>query len=91
MAIIANILRTLMWLMVIGYLLALAAFAVGTFGLFGADRDPLSGILLIPIGLPWIMLAADLPETVRFWAAILSPLLNIGILMFLVNLLVRHK
>ena len=35
------------------YLLALMLFLVGTFGWFGQERDPLSGIFLLPLGLPW--------------------------------------
>ncbi|SIS87261.1 hypothetical protein SAMN05421759_1053 [Roseivivax lentus] len=29
---------------------------VGTFGLFGQERDPLAGVFLMPLGLPWTVL-----------------------------------
>jgi len=35
------------------YLIALALLLVGTLGLFGAERDPLSGVFLVPLGVPW--------------------------------------
>ena len=62
------------------YLIALALFLIGTFGLFGQERDPLSGVFLMPLGLPWNMLTGGLPEPALPWAAGLAPLLNILIL-----------
>ena len=61
------------------YLAALAILAIGTFGLFGSPRDPLSGIYLMPLGLPWTLLD-PLPDPVRPWLAVLAPALNIAIL-----------
>jgi len=34
------------------YILALALFAIGTFGLFGNEPGPLAGVYLLPLGLP---------------------------------------
>ncbi|THD82431.1 hypothetical protein E7811_15420 [Aliigemmobacter aestuarii] len=62
------------------YLLAGALFLIGTFGLFGQPRDPLSGIFLIPLGLPWNQFVDLAPEPAWPWLAALSPLLNIGLL-----------
>ena len=31
------------------YLVALALLLIGTYGLFGQERDPLSGIFLLPL------------------------------------------
>ena len=31
----------------------LVAVAVGTLGMLGDERDPLSGIFLMPLGMPW--------------------------------------
>lgn len=62
------------------YLLALALFLVGTFGLFGQTRDPLSGVFLMPLGLPWNRFVDFAPQSAWPWLAALAPLLNIGIL-----------
>ncbi len=62
------------------YLLALAALAIGSFGLFGEERDPLSGVFLMPLGLPWVLWSDGLPEAARPWAAILAPALNLVLL-----------
>jgi hypothetical protein len=65
------------------YLMALALLLVGTFGLFGQQRDPLSGIFLLPIGLPWVLLTDGFPETWRPWLASMAPALNLVILTLL--------
>jgi hypothetical protein len=62
------------------YLVALALLLTGTFGLFGQERDPLAGVFLVPLGLPWILGVDVLPEALKPWAAIFAPLLNIAIL-----------
>ena len=63
------------------YLVALALLMIGTFGLFGQERDPLSGVFLIPLGLPWVFLGLDgLSDSFKPWLAILAPLFNILIL-----------
>lgn len=38
------------------YAIAAALLAIGTFGLFGQQSDPLSGVFLLPLGLPWNVL-----------------------------------
>ncbi len=62
------------------YAVALLVFALGTFGLFGVERDPLSGIFLLPLGLPWAFAADPLPEAFRVWLLLAAPALNILIL-----------
>ncbi len=62
------------------YLVALVLLLVGTFGLFGSERDPLSGVFLMPLGLPWNQLIASAPESTLPWIAALAPLVNLGIL-----------
>jgi len=64
------------------YLIALGLLMVGTFGLFGQERDPLSGVFLLPLGLPWNLLASDTPEAVRPWLASLAPALNLVLVWF---------
>lgn len=76
-------LTILFWLFVVCYVLALIIFAAG---MWGADKEPLSGIFLIPLGFPWF-LAADLFEgTLQATVAALAPLVNLG----LIHLLVRR-
>ncbi len=62
------------------YLVALALFLIGTFGFFGQARDPLSGVFLMPLGLPWVLWIGGFPEPWLPWLAIMAPLFNIGIL-----------
>lgn len=64
------------------YLVALAFLLIGTFGLFGQERDPLAGVFLMPIGLPWVLWLDRFPEPLHPWLATLAPLLNLAILTF---------
>ncbi|CAD0186489.1 hypothetical protein RUESEDTHA_03398 [Ruegeria sp. THAF57] len=59
------------------YLLALVAFLTGTFGWFGQERDPLSGVFLLPLGLPWIFVADLVSESAKPWFAAIAPALNL--------------
>ena len=61
------------------YLIALGLLVIGMFGLFGQEKDPLSGIFLLPLGLPWNLLTGGVPDMVRPWFAALSPLLNLAL------------
>lgn len=65
------------------YVIALGLWAIGTRGLFGQPQDPLSGVFLIPLGLPWNEYA-DGPEI-----GIIAPVINIVILWLLSSLLKR--
>jgi hypothetical protein len=62
------------------YLLALGLLAVGTFGLFGAERDPLSAIYVLVLGLPWTRLIDVFPAALHPWLAAGAPLVNFLIL-----------
>ena len=59
------------------YLLALIAFLTGTFGWLGQERDPLSGVFLLPLGLPWILVTDLTSESAKPWFAALAPVLNL--------------
>lgn len=65
------------------YLLAVMLLLIGTFGLFGQDRDPLAGVFLLPLGIPWVWLVDLAPAPAWPWLSALPPLLNIGILVVL--------
>ena len=64
------------------YAIALLLLAIGTFGWFGQEQDPLSGIFLMPLGLPWNILG-DRIGLSGAWVAILAPALNAGVLYWL--------
>lgn len=64
------------------YLIALGLLVIGMFGLLGQEKDPLSGIFLLPLGLPWNLLAGGIPDTAKPWFAGLSPLLNLALIWY---------
>lgn len=83
--------RVILWVFLAAYLAALALLAIGTFGLFGQERDPLSAVFLIPLGLPWNQFLPDgIPDTLRPWLAIGAPAVNIGLLGFVCRPFRRH-
>lgn len=64
------------------YAVALALFLIGTFGLFGQESDPLAGVFLMPLGLPWNILGDRLGLAGPALGA-LSPAINLAILYWL--------
>jgi hypothetical protein len=72
-----RIVRFVLWAFVLAYISAIAIYLIGTFGLFGEQKDPLSGVFLILLGQPWIMFSSVLPQGLLPWAGLLAPLLNV--------------
>ena len=72
--------RWLVWGFVAAYAVALVLLLVGVYGLFGSERDPLAGVFLRPLGLPWVLWAGRLPEAMRPVAAALAPLVNLAVI-----------
>jgi hypothetical protein len=68
------------------YVLALIVFAIGTLGLFGQEPDPLSGVFLIPLGLPWNRFIDAFPESLWPWLAAACPAVNYVILRMICRL-----
>ena len=64
------------------YVAALLVFLTGTFSWFGQATDPLSGVFLLPLGLPWVLGVEGAPDSVRPWLAALAPLLNLAVLVW---------
>ena len=64
---------------VVLYGIALLLMATGTLGWFGQEKDPLSGIFLMPLGLPWNILADRLGLSGPI-LALLAPAINVAIL-----------
>ncbi|MGE0055948.1 MAG: hypothetical protein AB7S74_17260 [Hyphomicrobium sp.] len=83
----AKICRVVVWVFLISYVLALALFAIGAFGLLGQERDPLSAVFLIPLGLPWNQYLDGFADEMRLWLAGTALVLNALILMMLCRLL----
>lgn len=73
------------------YLAALALLVIGTFGLFGQERDPLSGVFLMPLGPPWNLVLDVFPEPRWPWLAAAAPALNLMILGFICGTLASSK
>jgi hypothetical protein len=59
------------------WFLSLVILAIGTFGWFGQEQDPLSGVYVVLLGSPWIQFIGS--------AGMASPL--VGIVAPVVNLL----
>jgi hypothetical protein len=74
--------RTLLLLLILAYAFALGVFLLALFGLAGMERDPLAGVFLIPLGLPWNLLVDAAPEPAWPWLAALAPCVNLGLLAF---------
>ena len=70
--------RGVLVILAVAYALALLAYLSGTFGWFGQTKDPLSGIFLIPLGMPWSLI--DFPQRMAPVLAALAPALNLGII-----------
>ncbi len=69
------------WLFAIAYMAALAALAISYWGLFGAEKDPLGGVFLIPLGLPWNLALAGAPSRFQLAIGLFAPLVNCLILL----------
>ena len=85
-----RVLGILIGILAFAYVAALLLLAIGTFGWFGAERDPLSGIFLIPLGLPWVLMLGGVRGDLVPWLGLLAPLLNIALLVWLRRAVVRR-
>ncbi|MBX7534676.1 hypothetical protein K3175_03295 [Qipengyuania sp. GH1] len=74
--------KWIFWLFLALYAFAAVIFLIGTFGWFGQDKDPLSAVFLMPLGLPW-NLFADRLGALGPLVALLAPAVNAGILLWL--------
>lgn len=67
-------------LFAVAYVAALAIYLIGVLGLFGQERDPLAGVFLMPLGLPWNRLVDHAPEPLWPWLTTAAPVLNLLLL-----------
>lgn len=72
--------RFFLWFFGVLYFFALSLFIIGEFGLFGSPSGSLSGIFLVPLGLPWNLFLDNTPEAMRPWLAAAAPIINLVIL-----------
>jgi hypothetical protein len=72
--------KIVFWAFLVLYVVALALFVVGYFGLFNSPSGPLDGIFLIPLGMPWNFVGNILPEWARMWFGLAAPLINLLII-----------
>jgi hypothetical protein len=61
------------------YAAALGLWLVGTFGLFGQERDPLAAVFLAPLGWPWNTAVDLAPAPLRPGLAAAAPLANLAL------------
>lgn len=85
----SNACQTVTGVCIVLYLAALALLLIGTFGLFGQERDPLSGVFLLPLGLPWNQFLGRFPDAALPWLAAAAPLVNLAILRLICRLVAR--
>ena len=71
--------KWIVWLFATLYVLAIALFAISAFGWFGQERDALGAVFLLPLGLPWYLLA-DRIGMASPAVVIAAPLVNLAIL-----------
>lgn len=64
------------------YGVAILLLIIGSFGWFGSDEDPLSAVFLLPLGLPWNILA-DRLGLAGVASLLIAPLINVGIFCWL--------
>ncbi|WP_292025489.1 hypothetical protein [Maritimibacter sp. UBA3975] len=83
--------RIVINLFAIAYLVALVLLAIGTFGLLGQEEDPLSGVFLLPLGLPWNLMIDPGDGRALVWVAILAPLVNVAILIVLCRFIGKRR
>ena len=70
------------WVFIAVYGAALLLLLIGTFGWFGEEKDPISAAFLLPLGLPWNIIA-DRLGLAGVASLTLAPAFNGGILLWL--------
>lgn len=63
------------WIFMALYVVSVLLLVVGAAGMFGAEEDPLSAVFLLPLGLPWNVLA-DRLGLAGVASLLMAPLIN---------------
>ncbi|MFZ5962932.1 hypothetical protein ACOXXX_08270 [Thalassococcus sp. BH17M4-6] len=71
------------------YLVALTLLLIGTYGLFGQEQDPLAGVFLMPLGLPWVLWIGGAADAFKPWVAVVAPTVNLLLLTLICRTLRR--
>jgi len=71
----------ILWAYVVIYLFAIAVFLIGTLGWFGTEKDALAGMFVVLPGQPWTAFVDDLPRPLWPYAAVLAPVINLGLIL----------
>ena len=74
--------RVAAWIFALAYLAVLGLFVISLWGLFGQSQDPLGGVFLLPLGLPWNLML-DRLTGMSTTALLVAPALTLAILIFL--------
>jgi hypothetical protein len=82
--------RFVFWGFAFLYGVALLLLLIGTFGWFGQDQDPLSGVFLLPLGLPWVQVIDRFAEPGP-WIPIIAPLINLFLIRFVCRVLSKAR
>jgi hypothetical protein len=83
--------RLVVLLFGLAYVVALGLMVIGTFGLFGSEKDPLAGVFLVPLGWPWNLFVEAAPESSWPWLAATAPVLNLALIAFVCRHLRRRR
>lgn len=68
--------RTLCRSFILVWGVALVMHLIGLLGVLGMEQGPLSGLLIVLLGLPWILLVDHLPHEILVWVAAAMPAVN---------------
>ena len=80
--ILRQVMKWIFIVFVVLYGLALLLMAIGTFGWLGQEKDPLAGVFLMPLGLPWTIFGDRLGLSGPM-LGLLAPVINAAILLWL--------
>ncbi len=73
------------------YVIALALLGIGTFGLFGQEEDPLAGVFVVLLGLPWNRFFDGASDAALPWIAMAAPAVNLLLLVGICRTLRKRR
>lgn len=73
------------------YFIALVVMVLGIAGIAGQEQDPLSGVFVLLLGLPWSRMIEVMPEPAWPWLLAMCPAINLGLLILACKLLTRAR
>ena len=85
-----RICKALIAVFLLAWLAALLLLMIGTFGWFGQTPDPLAGVFLVPLGMPWNLLLGGMPEAALPLVGVFAPGINLLLLWLVCRFLSRR-